>query len=397
MFKITKADELITKELIEDLSYTYGTPLYLYFEKIIRERTESVKNVFSEVNIFPTFACKANNNPRLLNIISSEGFGMDVVTLGEYHASKLAGVPDEKIVWNGNGKSLEDMSLLAKVGYINIDSVEEFERWKESSIQSNASFFLRINPNVDPKTHPHISTGLKKNKFGIPIEYVKKVLKDSKYRNMISGFHVHIGSQITDVEPFREAIYQVVKLSHRYDFSKINIGGGWGINYCGTELDLEEYRKVVTPLLKDFEEVVLELGRYIIAPASVLILKVEYVKKTQDKVFVVVDGGMNMLIRPVLYNAHHNLIVLEPTTEKVVADIVGPLCESGDVIATDREIWLPRVGSYILVENVGAYGYSMTSNYNTTSRPAEVLITAKNEERLIRRRETFDDLFRLIV
>ncbi|MGQ9856463.1 MAG: diaminopimelate decarboxylase [Fervidobacterium sp.] len=385
------------KELISKLGKTYGTPLYVYFEEVIRERARLVKSVFEGINLLPTFACKSNNNPNLIKILYEEGFGTDIVTVGEYYASKMADVPDEMIVWNGNGKSIEDMNELSNVRYVNIDSFEEYEHWMAFKRQygSVPDFFLRVNPNVDAKTHPHISTGLKKNKFGINIDYVSKILEKSNHN--ITGLHTHIGSQITSVEPFEEAISQVVELSRKYNLRKINIGGGWGINYNGSELDIVEYKNRIIPLLKDFEEVIIEIGRYIIAPAGILLLQVEYVKRTQEKTFVVVNGGMNTLLRPALYDAFHKIMVLNPTSEKNVVDVVGPLCESGDVIAVQREIEIPEVGSLLLVENAGAYGYSMSNNYNSTLKPAEVLITQKGEAKLIRRRETYSDLFRTII
>ncbi|WP_290853343.1 diaminopimelate decarboxylase [Fervidobacterium sp.] len=401
VFNCTTINDLLSEELVQELSSSYGTPLYVYFERIIRERARSVLGIFNGINIFPTFACKANNNPNLLRILKEEGFGTDIVTLGEYYASKLAEIPDERIVWNGNGKSLKEMSLLSKVRYINVDSIEELERWKDvaSKFDNIPELFLRINPDVDSKTHPYISTGLKKNKFGIPIEMVERALKIVKTSNLeLVGFHIHIGSQITDVDPFYEALGQTVELSKSYGFRKINIGGGWGINYKDKELNLSKYREEIIPLLKDFEEVVLEIGRYIIGPAGVLILKVEYVKKTDAKTFVVVDGGMNVLIRPAMYGAFHGVRVFSSECdEKVEVDVVGPLCESGDVLATQRMLEIPKEGSHILIENAGAYGYAMASNYNSTLKPAEVLIAENKEPKLIRRRETYDDLFRTIV
>ncbi|WP_275060690.1 diaminopimelate decarboxylase [Fervidobacterium islandicum] len=388
-------------DLVEQLASMYGSPLYVYSEKIIRQRARIVKKTFEGINLFPTFACKANNNPNLIRILKDEGFGTDVVTLGEYHASKMAGILDEMIVWNGNGKCINEMSVLSNVRYVNVDSIEELERWKKISTRTGQipELFLRINPDVDPKTHPHISTGLKKNKFGIPIDMVDTALQKARNSNLkIVGFHVHIGSQITDFEPFAEAISQVVELSKRYDFGKINIGGGWGINYKDKELDLSQYQRTVVPLLRDFEEVVVEIGRYIVGPAGVLILKVEYVKRTHEKVFIVVDGGMNVLVRPAMYGAFHGIQVLNPEKEdKIEVDVVGPLCESGDILAKHLMLEIPKEGSYILIENAGAYGFSMASNYNSTLRPAEVLITEDGEPRLIRKRETFEDLFRTIV
>lgn len=389
---------LLEKELIEAIAKTYGTPVYVYSREEILKRINTVKDVFGSINLFPTFACKANNNPRIIEIFKEHGFGVDIVSLGEYRACKLAGVNDENIVWNGNGKSRKEIEILSKkLGYVNIDSEEEYEIWSEIGI--NAEFFLRVNPDVDAKTHPHISTGLKKSKFGIQTDEIDRILSQNKLN--ISGFHVHIGSQITDVEPFEEAISKVVDLSKKYGFSKVNIGGGWGIKYKDKELDISDYKQRIVPYLKDFDKVIIELGRYLIAPAGLLVLKVEYVKKTRYKTFVVLDGGMNVLMRPVMYNAYHEINVLDPeSSEKYTVDVVGPLCESGDIIAYERNLEIPKVGSYIIVRDVGAYGYSMSNNYNSMPRPAEVIVYEKNGKfnfRLIRRREEIEEMFKTIV
>ncbi|MFN3691519.1 MAG: diaminopimelate decarboxylase [Fervidobacterium sp.] len=414
---------ILPKSILKNIGERYGTPIYVYSEKEILKTIEIVKGVFRDLHnssVLPTFACKANNNPRLIEIYGKHGFGVDIVSLGEYYAAKKADIVNEKIVWNGNGKSLKDMEYLgSKIGFVNIDSHEEYYRWAElkNKIDLKAKFFLRINPDVDARTHPHISTGLKKNKFGVHLEYLDEIM--CKRLLDIKGFHIHIGSQITSVEPFEEAISKVLELSKKYGLSMINIGGGWGINYKDGELDTSEFRRRVVPLLKDFELVIFELGRYLIARAGVLLLKVEYVKKTPHKNFIIVDGGMNVLMRPVLYNAYHKITVLEPegysgdNDEHIVkpernlltVDVVGPLCESGDVLALDREIPIPKIGSYILVENVGAYGFSMANNYNSMPRPCEVLVSerCKNvnesnfEIRIIRSRETIDDMFRKIL
>ncbi|MCX7653377.1 MAG: diaminopimelate decarboxylase [Fervidobacterium sp.] len=391
---------IFSKKIVEEIANSYGTPLYIYsFEEILK-RINLVTDVFSGVNFLPTFACKANNNPRIIEVFGKQGFGTDIVSIGEYYASKMAGIDDGKIVWNGNGKSKKDMEYLGqKVKYINIDSLEEYERW--TNIQTNAEFFLRVNPDVDPKTHPHISTGLKKNKFGVHLELLEKTLKDKRLK--ISGFHVHIGSQITHVGAFEEAISKVVELSKRYGFSKINIGGGWGINYKDDELNIDSYKEKVIPYLKSFDLVILELGRYLIAPAGILVLKVEYIKRTPYKTFIVVDGGLNVLIRPAMYNAYHRICVLEPyndNPEEEIVDLVGPLCESGDILALERKLKIPKEGSFLVIEDVGAYGYAMSNNYNSMPRPAEILVTQTYnsfEAKLIRRRETLNDLFRNVI
>ncbi|MCD6551037.1 diaminopimelate decarboxylase [Thermotoga sp.] len=384
-------------ETLKKAAETYGTPLYVYFEKAIRERARIVKEVFRGVNLLPTFAVKANNNPNLLTILREEGLGMDVVTKGELLAAKLAGVDPLLIVWNGNGKSKEEMVHFLEEGVrtINVDSFEEMEIWEGLNPES-VSFFVRVNPEVDARTHPHISTGLRKHKFGIPLDLLDRFMR--RFKNMnIKGLHVHIGSQITKVEPLLEACEKVVEASRRYGFEEINIGGGWGINYHGEELNVEEYKEKVVPLLVGFKRVFVEIGRYIIAPAGFLVLKVVLVKKRKEKVFVIVDGGMNTLIRPALYSAYHRIFVCGKSGAGIRADVVGPLCESGDVIAYDRDLPVVEPGDFLVVENAGAYGYTMANNYNSTPKPAEVLVKKSGELVLIRRRENTMDIFKDVV
>ncbi|HBF11569.1 diaminopimelate decarboxylase [Thermotoga neapolitana] len=384
-------------EALKKAAEIHGTPLYVYFEETIRERARRVKEVFHGINLLPTFAVKANNNPNLLAILKEEGFGMDVVTKGELFAARLAGVDPFLIVWNGNGKSKEEMLHFLKEGVrtINVDSFEEMEMW-ESLSPEDVNFFVRVNPEVDARTHPHISTGLKKHKFGIPLNMLDSFMKRFKGMN-IKGLHVHIGSQITKVDPFLEAYEKVVEASRRYGFEEINIGGGWGIDYQGEELNVQEYREKVVPLLDGFKRVFVEIGRYIIAPAGFLVLKVILVKRGENKVFVVVDGGMNTLIRPALYSAHHRIFVYGKEGSDFKADVVGPLCESGDVIAYDRNLPAVEPGDFLFVENAGAYGYTMANNYNSTSKPAEVLVKKDGELVLIRRRENIMDIFKDVV
>lgn len=384
------------EEILRKVAEEFGTPVYVYFEDVIRERARRVRETFEGLNLFPTFAVKANNNPNLIKILKEEGFGVDVVTKGELLASKIAGVPPKNVVWNGNGKSREDMDFFLQEGVkiVNVDSFEEMEIWKEKGI--GVEFFVRVNPEVDAKTHPHISTGLKRHKFGIPVEDVDRFL--AEYRDLnIRGFHVHIGSQITQTSPFLQAYESVVRLSERYGFDEVNIGGGWGVNYKGEELDLEEYGKKVTSLLSGFKRIIVEIGRFIVAPAGFLVLRVLYVKRRREKNFVVVDGGMNVLIRPALYSAYHRIFVLGKRGTDMVADVVGPLCESGDVLALERELPSVEPGDLLVVENAGAYGYAMASNYNSSPRPPEVLVTTNGETKLIRRRESEMDLFKDVI
>lgn len=384
------------KEILSTIAKKYGTPVYVYFEKEIKNRIKNVMEVFEDINLIPTFALKANNNPALIKIMYESRFGADIVTVGEYKGAEIAGVPKEKIVWNGNGKSKEDMDFLKdKIKYVNIDSFEEMELWKNIKTE-NVDFFLRVNPDVDAKTHPHISTGLKKNKFGIPAVKLEEFM--NKYNdNRIKGIHFHIGSQITEVLPFIDAFKIGLQISKKYNLKKINIGGGWGINYDGKELNLKEYKEKVIPLLKYYDEVLLELGRYIMGPSGILLLNITRVKKGIDKVFVVTNGGMNLLIRPVLYSAYHEPVFLNPSDKKSKIDIVGPLCESGDKLLWNKELYIPEKNSLVYFKNAGAYGFSMSNNYNSTLKPAEVLVTEKEEIKLIRKRESYEDLYKNII
>jgi len=381
-------------EIFEKIAEKFGTPTYVYFADTIREKARRVLEVFENLEVLPTFAVKANGNPVLLRILRDAGYGMDVVTPGELIASELAGVSMDKIVWNGNGKTEEEMKffLLKGVKMVNVDSFEEMELWRKMKA-CDIDFFIRVNPDVDPKTHPHISTGLKKHKFGIPLNSLEDFLKKFSDMNVV-GLHVHIGSQITDVSPFVEALSKVIEASDKYGFKSINIGGGWGINYEGKELNLEEFKEKVIPLLKG-KKVIFEIGRYIIGPAGVLLLRVVRVKKG-NKNFIVADGGMNTLIRPSLYSAYHNIKILGRNEDVKKFDVVGPLCESGDILGIDRYLPEPEEGDLLIVENAGAYGFSMSNNYNSTLKPAEVLVDG-DRVYLIRKREGLDDLFRNVI
>ncbi|RKX53071.1 MAG: diaminopimelate decarboxylase, partial [Thermotoga sp.] len=238
------------------IAIKYGTPVYIYDGNTILKNCRTVLETFDDLDLIPTFALKANSNPNIVRLINSTGFGADVVSKGELLASLKAGVPPFKIVWNGTGKKISDMEyfLSVGVGFINVDSFEEMDRWLEMmkcEKKSTVKFLVRVNPNVDAHTHPHISTGLKENKFGIDISEFDRFM--SKFGGYISGIHVHIGSQITEVEPFVETYEQIISLLMKYDLEYFNLGGGWGIDYGdGKHLNLDEYKERVIPILKEF-------------------------------------------------------------------------------------------------------------------------------------------------
>jgi len=393
------------KQAIERIVKKHGSPVYIYSEKIMLKRIREILSVFRGLDFRPTFALKANSNPALLSVIRKSGFGMDVVSRGEMTAAIMAGTDPADIIWNGNGKTEDEMRdfLKAGIGRVNIDSMEELEAWAGVLAKNRKSrrpeFFVRINPDVDAGTHFYISTGLKKHKFGIRCELLESFLQTAKSLSIeIAGLHSHIGSQITEVAPYLEAFTQLVSIARENKFKKLNIGGGWGINYTGKELDLKEYRRKIIPLLHGFE-ITAEFGRYVVAEAGTYAVTVQLVKYNGFKYFVVVDGGMNHLIRPALYGAIHDIEIIGAVSKYVsdAFDIVGPLCETGDILYLNREDSLPKKGSIIAVKNAGAYGYSMASNYNATPRPAEVLLTRGGRARLIRERETVDDIFAKVI
>ena len=366
----------------QKLANEFGTPLYVYDAQKIRKRIAKAKKVFEGRDAEIVFALKANNNPSLLKIMAEQEIGADVVSRGELLASKMAGM--KRILWNGNGKTHEDIVHFTNQGLdiVCVDSLQELPLWDGVDVKK----LLRVNPDVDARTHPHISTGLRAHKFGVPIEKVEGVA------DRIDGLHLHIGSQITDVEPFLDAYSKALECAKEFGFKYIDLGGGWGIDYEGEELDIEKLQKGIAKLFSDFEgKLISELGRYIIGPAGCLVTTVVSVKPS-EKIFVVTDAGMNALIRPVLYDAHHRIQVLSGTSKSVTADVVGPLCESGDILARSRKIEVPIPGTAIVFENAGAYGFSMANNYNGMPLPAEVLVDG-DSVKLIRRRQSIEELF----
>ncbi len=375
----------------------FGTPLYFYDLEMAKKRILRIENVLKSIKHRIFFAFKANSNFHILRFMKDMGLGADVVSVNEYKMARYAGFSPDEIMVNGNGKKKEEIDFYSKekVACVNVDSKEEIEK---ISRDLHLKIALRINPNVDAKTHPHISTGLRENKFGIDLKSAGKIVHTLPKNLELIGLHCHIGSQITSVSPFIEAIKSLKDFVDENDLNLkfINIGGGWGIDYFknGTELDLEAYEREVVPLLKSFGiPIYLELGRYIIAPVGYLIAKVTEVKKTPFKNFVVIDASMADFLRPSLYDGYHHVDFLSDG-EEMVADIVGRVCESGDTLAKKRKIRTPKIGDLAIIHDVGAYGYAMSSNYNLYTRPAEVAFDGK-ELKLIRKRESFEDLIRL--
>lgn len=387
--------------LINSISSKFGTPVYIYWEEIIIEQIQKILNLFSEINFSPTYAVKANFNPKLLELIWKNGFGMEVASIGELFGVTKAHIKLKDVIWNSNCKTKEEMKFFidSGVGRINIDSIEELKDWIElfscKSFKNKPKFYLRINPNISVNTHKFIKTGLITHKFGIPINSIPDCIDIAKREDFyISGLHIHLGSQITEIEPFVEAFEEVALILKKYNLNEINIGGGFGINYTGNEINLNAYRQKVVPILKDFK-VIAEFGRFIVGESSVYLTKVIRIKHNGAKTFVVVDGGMNHLIRPALYGAVHPFKIIGKTSNvKENYDIVGPICESGDVLYRNATEFLPEKGSLIAFCAAGAYGFSMANHYNGYPLPPEVLVHNDGSIELIRTRETFKDLYR---
>jgi diaminopimelate decarboxylase len=389
-----------------DIADEYGTPTYIYSKRAIQENIRKVKLVFGDVPTQIGFACKANDNIHLMNLMVQEGCSLDVVGRCEYLLARHAGASPDQIVINGNAISLSDIAFFLREGIhsINIDSHEVYSHVMDmvDVIQPSIRplFFLRVNPDVDPLVHPYVSTGLKKSKFGIPLAQAEEILDHDQLG--IIGIHAHIGSNLQEVSPFVEALDKLSAFAQSHPkIRHLNMGGGWGIDYLhdGTAFSVEKYQKQILPKLSGFEPpVLLELGRFLIANAGILVSKCLYHKKGHSRHFLVCDTNMAHLIRPALYQSFHKIIPLIFHTdqrEKTIYDVVGGLCESGDILAWDRELARVEPGELIAILDAGAYGFSMASNYNAALRPAEVLVDG-SKFRCIRNRETIEDILRLM-
>jgi diaminopimelate decarboxylase len=352
---------------------------------------------------------KSNSNLAILRLMAKEGSGVDIVSGGELYRALRAGVPASKVVFAGVGKNAEEIreALKADILMFNVESSEELQAINEvaASMGTKARVALRINPDIDPKTHPYISTGLKKSKFGIGADRALEEFRTASALSHIDvvGVHKHIGSQLTDVTPFVEALKKILALvqalkGQGIDIRYINIGGGLGITYSDeTPPQPKDLADAISPLVRDLKCVlIMEPGRVIVGNAGILMTKVLYTKEGEAKRFLIVDAAMNDLIRPSLYGAYHEIRPLHESTNhasKSMVDVVGPVCESGDFLAKDRMMPQVRPGEILAVMSAGAYGFVMASNYNSRPRVPEVLVK-EGELHVIRTRESYDDLVR---
>jgi diaminopimelate decarboxylase len=383
----------------------FGTPTYVYSRAHIEAQYRAYADALSGMPHLVCFAVKANSNLGVLNVLARLGAGFDIVSRGELERVLAAGGKADKVVFSGVGKTRDDMRRALEVGVhcFNVESTDELERLQVVAAEMGvrAPVSLRVNPDVDAGTHPYISTGLKENKFGIAIADAEDVyIRAAQLPNLeVIGVDCHIGSQLTTLEPFVDALDRLLALVDRLAdcgilLNHIDLGGGLGVRYREEEPPLAgDYIQAVRERLGDRDlGLMFEPGRFIVANAGVLLTRVEYLKHTEHKDFAIVDAAMNDLIRPALYQAWMDVTAVQPRdSASRTYDIVGPICETGDFLAKDRELALAE-GDLLAVHSAGAYGFVMSSNYNTRGRTAEVLVDG-DEAFEVRRRETVAELF----
>jgi len=395
---------------LEAIAAANATPLYVYSAATIAARYRAIDDAFAGYPHAIHYALKANSTLAIARLLHGLGSNADANSGGEIDVARRAGFSPSQIVFTGVGKTMAELGHAIDLGVrsINVESAGEIERIEALSRERKVRtrIAIRVNPDVDARTHPHISTGLKTNKFGVAIGEVRALSARTRGRPNVEvvGLHAHVGSQITTMEPLANAAAALVALARELAIDgtaieHLDIGGGLGVSYDGAPVpDAAEYARAVLPVLRESGlAIVLEPGRQIIAPAGVLLTRVVDVKEQpgSDRVFVVMDAGMTELIRPMLYNAFHRIEPVVRTDAPLVsADIVGPLCESSDTLGKDRSVPRPQVGELYAVLDTGAYGSVMASNYNRRVLPAEVLVE-NGQARIIRRRQTLDDLLAL--
>ena len=392
----------------KELAKEYGTPLYVNDFDYMRAQYEELKEAFRGRKSIVAYAVKANSNLSVIKHFAKMGSGADCVSIGEVRRAFLAGIPAYKIIFSGVGKSDTEIreAIERDILYINVESEAELGRVEliAKELDTKARISIRVNPNIDPKTHPYISTGLHDNKFGVDLGTAKRMyIKANNSDNLDPvGIHFHIGSQLTELEPIREAAVIVADLVRSLEAIDIelkffDVGGGLGIKYDNeTTIKPYDYAQAILSTLTGLDMTILcEPGRFLTANAGYFVTKVLYEKQNGEKKFVVVDGAMNDLLRPSLYNAYHEIEALtENSGQERAVDIVGPVCESGDFFAKDYKLPPLNHNDLLVIKSAGAYGFGMGSNYNTRGRSAEVAVE-NGKARLIRRRETFEDLIAL--
>jgi diaminopimelate decarboxylase len=401
---VLSAEAVPIPEIVEAI----GTPCYVYSQATLEHHFRTFDQAFSGIPHLTCYAQKANSNLALLRLFGRLGGGTDIVSQGELYRALKAGIPPKRIVYSGVGKTPEEIryALKEKILLLNVESPEELQLVNAiaGQMKKKAPVGIRVNPDIDPKTHPYISTGLKKNKFGINIKQSLEEYRLAKALPHIAvvGVDCHIGSQLLATQPFLEAIRKLKNLIAQLkdlglDIQYLDLGGGLGITYDQEEPPHpRDYAKAIIKELGDLScTLILEPGRVIVGNAGILVTRVLYVKKGEEKNFIIVDAGMNDLLRPSLYGAFHQIQpVVRRKRLSIQADVVGPICETGDFLGKDRMLPFPKSGELLAVMSAGAYGFSMASNYNSRPRAAEILVGG-NSFHLIRKRETYAQMIAL--
>ena len=405
-----KNEQLYVEDLpVKQLAEEFGTPLYIYSRATLERHWHAFDSALGEHPHLICYAVKANSNIGILNVMAKLGSGFDIVSQGELERVLAAGGEALKVVFSGVAKSRAEIMRALEVGIrcFNVESVAELHHINQiaGEMEKIAPISLRVNPDVDAHTHPYISTGLKENKFGVSVDEAREVYKLAATlpHVKITGMDCHIGSQLTELQPFLDATDRLIRLMEQLKedgitLKHLDLGGGLGVTYTDeTPPHPSDYATALLNKLKNYEdlEIILEPGRAIAANAGILLAKVQYLKSNESRNFAITDTGMNDMIRPALYEAYMNIIEIDRTLEreKATYDVVGPVCETSDFLGKQRELAIAE-GDYIAQRSAGAYGASMSSNYNSRPRTAEVLVD-RNKAHLIRRRENLSELWAL--
>ncbi|MDC1026986.1 diaminopimelate decarboxylase [Candidatus Thioglobus sp.] len=390
---------------VSDLMVAYGSPLYIYSKSQIEFNWQQFEKSFGSHPHLICYAVKANSNLAVLNVLANLGSGFDIVSIGELERVIAAGGNPKKCVFSGVAKTEQAIQKALEYGIycFNVESVAELDRIESvaASLKMNAPISIRVNPNVDAKTHPYISTGLTENKFGVSVEIALSLYKKTNLSDHLEvfGLDYHIGSQITDISPFLEALDKALELIVRLEeeeiyLNHIDIGGGVGVTYDKeTPISINDYMHSVIKKVGDLK-IMVEPGRSIVGNAGIFVTKVEYLKQNELKSFAIVDGAMNDLLRPALYGSYHQAVTIEDNSKGIKDswDIVGPVCETADFLAKSRSLTLEQ-GDYIALMTAGAYGFVLSSNYNSRPRVGEVMVDGSMHQ-LVRMRETTESLFK---
>ena len=405
-----KNEQLYVEDLpVKQLAEEFGTPLYIYSRATLERHWHAFDSALGKHPHLICYAVKANSNIGILNVMAKLGSGFDIVSQGELERVLAAGGEASKVVFSGVAKSRAEIMRALEVGIrcFNVESVAELHHINQIAEEMGkvAPISLRVNPDVDAHTHPYISTGLKENKFGVSVDEAREVYKLAATlpHVKITGMDCHIGSQLTELQPFLDATDRLIRLMEQLKedgitLKHLDLGGGLGVTYTDeTPPHPSDYATALLNKLKDYEdlEIILEPGRAIAANAGILVAKVQYLKSNESRNFAITDTGMNDMIRPALYEAYMNIIEIDRTLgrEKAIYDVVGPVCETSDFLGKQRELAIAE-GDYIAQRSAGAYGASMSSNYNSRPRTAEVLVDG-DKAHLIRRRESLSELWAL--